>query len=283
MKRYFSIRTIVPVFLAALLVIPASLFAKSFFEKLVKEPEIKVKEILLQRISTRDAAFLTVLEIENRTPVRAELSGVDYDFKLSGTRLAKGETGSGVSVKPYDDARFEIPVEVTYENLKAIYDSARGKDRLPYRLEGEVRVKTPWGDLPVPYKAKGKLPVVRPSKIRRVKAELKSLSLQQASLDLKIELENPNVFELDIPRLQYDLDLKDKNFASGTMQNQRVKKKSAGEIIVPVNLDLTGTSQWIREVLQGGATDYRLQYDATYRIKGHEVHQKETVSGSLKF
>ncbi|MFO8058160.1 MAG: LEA type 2 family protein [bacterium] len=267
----------------ALVLAPAVLLAGGFFEKLIKKPEIEVKDVLLQRISSRDAAFVTVLEIDNTTPLRAELAGVDYDFQLSGKRLARGETGKGLDVKPYDKASFDVPVEVTYENLKGIYDSSEGKDYLPYRVEGEVRVKSPWGDIPVPYKAKGRLPVVRPPRVRKVKGELKSLTFQKASVLLRMELENPNVFDLDIPRLNYDLDVKEKNFAAGTMQNQSVAKKTAGEIQIPVDLDLTGAADWIRDVLQGGSAGYNLQYDATYDIKGQKVHQKETVAGTLRF
>jgi|GEM_PF-1181721 len=283
MKKRFATVTVFSVFCAALLAVPALSGAENFFEKLFKQPEIKVKNVLLKRISTRDVSFLTVLAIDNPTPLRAELSGVDYDFELSGSRLARGETGSGVDVRPYDEALFEIPVDVNYEDLKKVYDNSAGKDYLPYRVEGEVRVKSPWGEIPIPYKAKGKLPVVRAPRVRQVKARLKSLTFEKATVELKIDLENPNVFDLKIPKLRYDLDVKDKNFASGSMQNQSVAKKSAGELVVPVDLDLRSAPEWIRDVVQGGTTTYSLKYDATYNIKGHDVRQKETVSGSLKF
>ncbi len=283
MKKQSSAVTAFLIFCAALLAVPALVVADNFFEKLFKQPEIKVKNVLLKRISTSDASFVTVLAIDNPTPLRAKLAGVDYDFELSGQRLTRGETGSGVDVRPYDEALFEIPVEVNYEDLKKVYDNSEGKDYLPYRIEGEVRVKSPWGEIPIPYKAKGKLPVVRPPRVRQVKANLKSLTFEKATVELKIDLENPNVFDLKIPRLQYDLDVKEKNFASGIMKDQSVAKKSDGELVVPVDFDPRSAPEWIRDVIQGGTTSYSLQYDATYNIKGHDVRQKETVSGSLKF
>ena len=87
---------------------------------------------------------------------------MDYDFQLAGSPLASGRGAEGISIAANGVSSADFPLSLAYTELANIYKAAKDQDELPYDFAGTVHVTTPIGDIPIPFKTSGKLPVLRP-------------------------------------------------------------------------------------------------------------------------
>lgn len=256
--------------------------AGDILKEVVQEPRVSLADFAITGISSDKLDLAAKLAIDNPNPVGLRLSALDYSIELAGNRLFSGESDEGLEINPSGKSFTSIPISLGYGDVESVYNAVKGRDEIPYRLSGKVRLDTPIGELPIPYDVRGKLPVVRPPKIMSVDLDVKSLSISKAKLDLDIKLYNPNNFDLDISGAGYALALDGKGFSRGRIEGRKVPAKSEGKIKVPLDLDILSLGTWAYSLLSGGSADYELSYDAKYKIKDWPVSQKEIKAGSLK-
>jgi len=257
--------------------------AEEIIRQAVRPPEVSVRNVAVRGISRESLDLELGIEIDNPNPVGLSLAGVDYNFVLSGHRLASGTGGGGIELEPSGVSEAVLPLSLDFEEVKSVYEASRGRDEIPYELSGKVQVDTPIGRIPVPYKARGELPVIRPPRIRSVRVEVDKLSFSGAELVLSLNLHNPNSFPLSIQGADYSLSLDGRPFTSGSLGSGEVPPRSTGDLEVPVSLDFLSAGSWAYSLISGGSADYSLDYSGTYLIKGRPVSHSEQKSGSLSF
>jgi LEA14-like dessication related protein len=146
-----------------------------------------------------------------------------------------------------------------------------------------VSLDTPIGVIPIPFASKGEMPVIRVPEITSLDVNFKSLGVTGIDAVIKIGLKNPNVFKLDIGKLDYALKLEKHDFASGSFEKQLIEAKSAGTLKVPVKLDFASVGSWLVTLVDKGSASYTLSYDAVYDILDGPVKQKEKIEGKVEF
>lgn len=257
--------------------------AEDIIEEIFKPPRVSVRNVAVSGISTDAIDLVLDLRIDNDNPVGLTLAKVDYNLGVEGSPLASGATGTGITLKASGASDAQVPLSFAYQEFKNIYDKAKGKDYIDYTLAGQVHLDTPVGDIPIPYSTSGKLPVVRPPKVKSVGINVKSLNITGADLGIQLNMENPNAFPLQIEGFNYNLDLEGKDFASGLIDSGKIAPKSAGVLEVPLTLDFMSAGNWAYSLLTKKKASYNLDYNATYMIENHPVKQSENKSGKIDF
>jgi LEA14-like dessication related protein len=93
---------------------------------------------------------------------------------------------------------------------------------------------------------------------------IRGLGLTGGSLDLVLDVYNPNGFALDASRMTYRLWVDTLEFASGTRDDRfRVEKGDTSTVTIPVDFKWAGMSQAARELLNTGTVNYRVAGDIT--------------------
>ncbi len=248
----------------------------------LQTPKVSLEDLAVTGVSSSKLDLAAKLGVDNPNPIGLNLAGLDYALELSGKPVFSGESSEGMSIAASGKSTVKVPISLTYDNLKKVYDLASGKDEIPYRLSGQVKLNTPIGPMPIPYNVSGKLPVVRAPKIAEVGLKVRNLSITEAKFDVSIKLDNPNSFPLDISKLSYQLKMDGKDFSEGEMESASIPAKSEGELTIPVSMDLMAVGNWAFNLLQKGSSDYELTYDAKYQIKDWPVKQQEKKTGTLK-
>jgi len=257
--------------------------AVEMISQAVQPPEVKMGKVQFSGISREFFDFDLGIVIDNPNPIGLPIAGIDYDFDLAGNDLASGTSDKRFELKASGKSETTIPVSIAYNRLKDIYEAAQGADEVPYSLSGIISVETPMGDIDVPYKTKGMLPIVRPPKIASVKVHIERMSLSGADLLLSMDIYNPNAFDLDIQGVDYNMTLDGRFFTSGRVDQKTIPEKSEGEIGIPVSMDFISAGQWGYSLLTKGSANYVLSYKGDYDIMGRLVEHNEEESGTVRF
>ena len=258
--------------------------AQDIIKDIFQEPSVKVDKVALSKISAESFDLDLGVIIDNPNPVELNLSGIDYKFELADNQLAAGKSDDSVSISASGKSKTNFPVSIDYDEIKSIYDAAKGQDEVPYTFSGTVSLDTPIGAIPIPFKTKGMMPIVRIPKINSIFIrDFKIEGLTRADVVIGMSIENPNAFPLVINKLNYNLSLEGDDFTSGKLEDQKIAPKSSGTIKIPVDVDLGAVGLSIFSMLKNGKGQYSMNYEATYLIDGYPVEQKEKKSGTLKY
>ena len=93
---------------------------------------------------------------------------------------------------------------------------------------------------------------------------LNGLGLTGGSLDVVLNVENPNGYRLDATRMTYKLFIDTIPFGQGTVdQHITVDEKSQTTVRIPVNFTYSGVGAAGRALIQNGTVPYRVTGDLT--------------------
>jgi LEA14-like dessication related protein len=119
-------------------------------------PKITVQRVRLQSANVREVRLQVDFTVENPYSAPLPALGLDYQVQLTGVDLARGTA----QVQHTVPARGSAPLTTTLsfgplEAVKVATRLALGNRR--YRISGSFRVRTPIGDISVPFRHRGKL------------------------------------------------------------------------------------------------------------------------------
>jgi LEA14-like dessication related protein len=103
----------------------------------------------------------------------------------------------------------KLPVRLSYYDLLRGYPDLRGAAEVRYSLHAALDLSAMGNAIEIPFSHEGTVPIFRPPIATASKVRLADVSLTKARLIVDAEIENPNVFELGIGELSYELDLGD--------------------------------------------------------------------------
>jgi LEA14-like dessication related protein len=102
-------------------------------------------------------------------------------------------------------------------------------------------------------------PVVSVREVR-----LNGLGLTGGSVDVGLNVYNPNNYRLDATRITYRLLFDTVTFADGAVsQQQTVQARDTLRLVIPVNFTYRGVGEAGRQILNTGTVNYRLLGDVT--------------------
>jgi LEA14-like dessication related protein len=87
-----------------------------------------------------------------------------------------------------------------------------------------------------------------------------SMGLTGGNLDLVLNVYNPNGYRLDATRLTYNLAVDSTPLANGVMdQTFTVQDKDSTTVTIPVAFSWTGIGAGVRQIINSGAVNYRVE------------------------
>ena len=92
--------------------------------------------------------------------------------------------------------------------------------------------------------------------------KLTGVGLTGGSLDVVLNVYNPNNFRLDASRLTYKVMMDTVSFATGSLDQQMtVQSKDSTTVRIPVNFSYNGLGEAGRQILNTGSVNYRVLGD----------------------
>ncbi|MCL2806427.1 MAG: LEA type 2 family protein [Treponema sp.] len=97
--------------------------------------------------------------------------------------------------------------------------------------------------------------------------ELANLSINGLQLLCKVQLENPNSFEISFPETDWELFVNANSFVSGTIRNNnRIRARNTTLVEVPVNLNFLEIINTFRSLVGSRQTDYKVALGVKFNL-----------------
>ena len=232
----------------------------------VIKPTAKLTGTRLANINFDQADLVFDLAVDNQNPVAIDLAGLKYDLKIEDQSLVSGVTAQGLRIDAASKSAVQLPVTLKFEDLKKLPGELWKRDSFAYQLDTQFIVKLPViGEYSIPVSKQGELPVPKIPSVRLKTVNINKLSLQTADLVARVEINNPNAFDLGLSQLNYQLQINQQQWAQGNVKQLKpIPKKSAGIVDIPVTLDLLTAGRAAYTVLmQKQPVAYQLTGDVT--------------------
>jgi LEA14-like dessication related protein len=116
----------------------------------VAEPTVTVQRANIINLDTRGVDLEFLLAVQNPNPFGITLNCYHYDLRVVTIPVARGGARERVEFSGRGTTDFRLPVRIEYKALLAIMKRHPDPDRIPYRLQADLDVETPVGQLLIP-------------------------------------------------------------------------------------------------------------------------------------
>jgi LEA14-like dessication related protein len=231
----------------------------------VEEPRLTFRSASIDALDLEGVTVGFEWAVENPNGFGLDLASLGYRLDLEGRQAVAGDLPGGLKLPARGTAPLRVPVRVRFADVPGFARLASGKDEVGYRLSGTVGVRTPVGVLALPVAHEGRLPVPRLPELSLDGLAIRSASLSEVALDVKLRVKNPNRFPLPAATLAYGVALGGAEVAAA--QAKPVAPVGAGGIAVvaiPVSVSLLGAGRAAAQVAQGGPVDVAVTGSASF-------------------
>ena len=111
---------------------------------------------------------------------------------------------------------------------------------------------------------------------------VKGVGMQGGSLDLILDVYNPNEYRLDASRITYQVWVDSNQIATGEIEKLvTLTDKGNSEVVVPVNFTFASVQKALLHYAQRGSVDYRVTGDFTMKTPFGSVTRPYSGAGRL--
>lgn len=234
----------------------------SLREAAFPRPDFKIVSVKLTRLSLADATFECIVDIINKSDkewtARNFQTGIYVNDKVVGVGVKKEVE----SVPANSSRRVSVTVTATFQDILRTVDVYRRKEvkEVPFHLKGTLELWSAVGMIPVDFVANGTIPVPRLPKVALKDVKVKNIGLVRYLILFAFNVSNPNVFEMGIDQLSYDLYVSDELVARGSLTRRWVLPASKdAKLEIPVETKISKIARAIRLSVESGRLDYHLK------------------------
>jgi LEA14-like dessication related protein len=242
-----------------------------------QRPTVSVTDQRLTRLDFERANLAFGIQVDNPNPVALSLAGLDYDLKLDGHSFASGQQTKQMQLAAAGASRFELPLSLAFKEIYQGLANLKDKDEVPYELTTGLMIDVPLlGKLRYPVTVQGVLPLPRLPEISVKSLTMERLSFSGATLNLNLEVNNPNAFGLALNNLNYDFVVNGKRWLNGSRPNLgTVIQNQKNLITLPISLNFMEMGSSLYGLLKGGT-------DLDYSLSGKlDAHSNQKLIGNF--
>jgi LEA14-like dessication related protein len=126
-------------------------------ERAFTTPTIAVRGVKVRSVGLTGGSIEVSLAIVNTNPYPLPVHRAAYTFALAdSTEVGRGESSAAFTVPARDSVVVQLPVDVSWQGLRAAARDASRDGTVDYRLAGSVTLDTPLGNPDVPFESVGR-------------------------------------------------------------------------------------------------------------------------------
>jgi LEA14-like dessication related protein len=129
----------------------------SLAERAFSRPVILVRGVKVKSVGITGGSIEVSLHITNPNPYPLPVRRALYSFALAdSTEVGRGESAAAFTLPAHDSVVVQLPLEVSWQGLRAAARDAARDGTVDYRLKGTVTIDTPVGNPNVPFESVGR-------------------------------------------------------------------------------------------------------------------------------
>ena len=143
-------------YLAAMLLAMSS--CSRLAERAFARPTIAVRGVRVKSVGLTGGSIQVSLAIANPNPYPLPIERATYIFALAdSTEIGRGESAAAFTLPARDSTVVELPLDVSWQGLRAAARDAARDGTVDYRFTGSVTLETPVGNPNVPFESAGRV------------------------------------------------------------------------------------------------------------------------------
>lgn len=219
----------------------------------VLQPELDVKNVRITGLNFEAVDLAFDVEAKNLNPLPVKLTGFDYDLKINNASFLKGQQEDSVMIAAMDRTVFQIPVRLNYKDLYTTFKTLQAQDNTSYQIAGGVSFNLPaLGLTRIPFSTEGEFPAIKVPTIKVQGLRVKKMNLSGADMELKLDIHNPNGFDLLLNNVNYELAVNGTTWAKGAgEQSAQISRKTESSVSIPISLDFAQIGSSAFRILSG--------------------------------
>ena len=126
-------------------------------ERAFARPTIAVRGVRVKSVGLTGGSIQVSLAIANPNPYPLPTERATYIFALvDSTEIGRGESAAAFTLPARDSTVVELPLDVSWQGLRAAARDAARDGTVDYRFTGSVTLETPVGNPNVPFESAGR-------------------------------------------------------------------------------------------------------------------------------
>lgn len=240
-----------------------------------QKPKLSVENVQVTDFSFSEIEVTYDVNIDNPNPVALQMLSYDYNLDINGSSFVKGDQQEGLDIEASGSSMVRIPVTINFQDL---YRSVKGlvdKDESSYQFMSHLAFDLPIiGRTEIPVSKKGNVPMIKLPKLKVKNLAVQNVSLSGADVNLKLQLDNPNGFGMNVDAMQYNLEVNGSNWASGNALNgTSIQENGTTELNIPISLNIGQMGMSAYRILSGSESldysfDSNLKFNALHSLLG---------------
>jgi LEA14-like dessication related protein len=203
--------------------------------------------------------FALHLRIDNPNGVGLTVSDLDYKLDVEGHQAVSGATRRPIKIPSNGGVPFDLPLRVRYRDVAGLAGEIFKKSELAWAVAGQVGVDTPVGPIHLGFSHQAKVPAPRPPRLALAGLSVHDIGFTALTVDVRLSVENPNVFPVPGGSLSYALRLAGAEVASGaTHPMASVPAGKTQSLTLPVRLSYGAAGEAARRAAAGESLDVSL-------------------------
>lgn len=229
--------------------------------KSAPKPDARIVGANLRNLSLNSLDFVFDIEITNPYGVKLPIVDLNYALGSGNRQLLQGGVKTQTTVPANGSSVIQVPARLDFSAVTQTLSNVSPGSILPYHAEFNVAVDAPLiGAINLPLKHEGEIPIPALPDISLVAFDVVVLTWDEVSAIAELRIGNTNQFQIDLAKLQFDLELGDETVASaGTRRAHSLAPGQSVIVEIPISfspralgVSITG----IFDMLRGSEADY---------------------------
>lgn len=204
------------------------------------KPHISVKEIRVHDIGDDRISMTAKMMVSNPLLIELNADSLTYELFIDSIKVMESEYVKRISIRSMDSAMITLPLDVDRSRLAAVFSrfERNDSDSASYTLKAKLYLEVPVAGEKVFEKNETRRgPAFRPLKVKTEDRKIEKFGFKHSEVNVTLILENPNLFEIGVKDVDYDLKIgKDLHMRGNLDKTTQISPRST--ITLPLEMDV---------------------------------------------
>ena len=185
-------------------------------------PELSVASFDITDIDENKISATSKVVLSNNLPLEVKTNRLDYVIYIDSAKVIEDSYSKPITIRSSDTTAIRLPMEIMFKKMTAVLKRLENKniDSADYSMKATFQVDVPIaGERNFTMNFSKRLPALRLLKANLGDINVDKLGLKESSLDITLNVQNPNAFPVKIKDGKYKLSIdNDENVMEGVME-----------------------------------------------------------------
>ncbi len=143
------------------IVLLTSLGACSAISEIFREPDVQLERVVVRGVGMSGGNLDLIVDVENPNGFTLHGTKLEVGFEVEGQHLGDIAYDDDFSVSENGRTTLTLPLTFGWAGVGSAVRAALGSGDLPYKMKGQVELRTPWGRKEVPFSREGRVALTR--------------------------------------------------------------------------------------------------------------------------